>query len=85
MSLEFLVLKDDRLLIRGDAITAVTELGEEDIDRRTGRLALGIPEGAVAVIHTARQTFYVKTTYDDILQVILETVMEKAELGELKR
>jgi len=66
----FLQLTDDRLLVALDAIVAVTELGEDDIDARTGRLALGIPEGSVAVVHTDRQTFYVKTSYDEIVAAI---------------
>ena len=72
--LAFILLNDDRLMVRLDSIVAVEELGENDIDPRSGRLALGIPEGSVAKVLTERATFYTKTTYDEILAIILRAV-----------
>lgn len=73
--LVFVTLNDDRLSVRVDSIVAVEELDENDIDPRTGRLALGIPEGSVAKVMTERATFYTKTTYDDILAILQEVVI----------
>lgn len=67
---DFIFLTDDRLVIAVQRIVAVTELSEKDIDPRTGQLALGIPEDTTAVIHTDRQTFYVKTEFDEIHAVL---------------
>lgn len=68
----FLVLDHDRLMVRLDSIIAIEELGENDIDVRTGRLALGIPEGSVAKVMTERATFYTKSSYDEIVAMIQE-------------
>ena len=67
---DFLMLTEDRVVLAVKSIVAVTELSEQDIDPRTGRLALGIPEGSATVIHTDRQTFYVKTEFDVIHDVL---------------
>lgn len=72
--LTFILLNDDRLMVRLDAIVAIDELGEQDIDARTGKLALGIPEGSVARVMTERCVFYTKTTYDEILATVLRAV-----------
>lgn len=58
------------MVIAVDRIVAVAELSEEDIDPRTGKLPLGIPEDSTAVIHTDRQTIYVKTEFDEIHAVL---------------
>lgn len=68
----FLALDRDRLMVRLDSIIAIDELGENDIDVRTGRLALGIPEGSVAKVMTERATFYTKTTYDELVATVRE-------------
>lgn len=70
--LVFIILNDDRLMVRLDSIVAIEELDEHDIDPRTGRLALGVPEGSVAKVLTERATFYTKTTYDEIVTTIQE-------------
>jgi hypothetical protein len=65
---------DDRTMIRLDAIVAISELDEQDIDPRTGQLALGIPDNSVARIMTERATFYTTTPYDEIVLRIQEAM-----------
>lgn len=69
------IFLDDRTMIRLDAVVAISELDEQDIDPRTGQLALGIPENSVARVMTERATFYTTTPYDEIVLRIQEAMV----------